>query len=266
MKLKRITLSPSMIVAMVALFVALSGGAYATVALNQVRSQHIKNGEVKTVDLANSAVTTAKIKNNAVTSAKIKNGTIAAADLAPAAATDLNDASTVGGLSVAQIVAAAGGRYLEARQAAGSVDIRTLTAQDLVTLNLPEAGKYLITARMPVICTYDGSDATGATPDATTTLQPNIMAKLQLVVGGSVTDTIVDTCEAEAGQVIVLVGVFSGRKTVEVTRQIEVTGPTAVTLRGLSETSIVLFIPTPAAARVNASAASSVIQAITVRT
>jgi len=61
-----------MVVAGVALFVALGGGAYAGVALNQVKSGNIKNGEVKAVDLANNAVTSVKIKNGAVTLADIQ--------------------------------------------------------------------------------------------------------------------------------------------------------------------------------------------------
>jgi len=85
--LKRHTPSPAMIVALVALFVALGGAAYAGVTLsnNSVKSATIKNGEVKTVDLANSAVTNAKLKNNAVNSAKVKNGSLEATDLSAAA-------------------------------------------------------------------------------------------------------------------------------------------------------------------------------------
>ena len=284
------------VVALVALFIALSGGAYAGVTLNQVRSVHIKNGEVKTVDLANNAVKLAKINNNAINSAKIQNsqvtsadladgtvasadiadatvssaditdGTIASADLAASATADLNDASTLGGLSVSQIVAAAGGRYLEARQAVGNVNVETLTDQNLVTLNLPEAGKYLITARMPVSCTYDGSDLTGATPDAAAALQPNLIAKARLFVGGTLTDTVTQTCEADSAIAVVLAAVFRGSTVVEITRQIEVTGPTAVQLSGLSETSLVLFFTFPAAQRITATASGSIIQSISVRT
>lgn len=91
MKLIRHTPSPSMIVALVALFVALGGAAYAGVTLsnNTVRSATIVNGQVKTVDLANSAVTNAKLKNNAVNSAKVKDGSLQATDLSPAAQTAL---------------------------------------------------------------------------------------------------------------------------------------------------------------------------------
>jgi hypothetical protein len=81
--LKRHAPSPAMIVALVALFVALGGAAYAGVTLsnNSVRSGTIVNGQVKTVDLANSAVANAKLKNNSVNSAKIKNNTVASGDI-----------------------------------------------------------------------------------------------------------------------------------------------------------------------------------------
>jgi hypothetical protein len=53
---------------------------------------------------------------------------------------------------------------------------------------------------------------------------------------------------------------------VEVTRQIEVTGPATVELRGLAETSIFFLVSGPAAARITANSSNSIIQAITVRT
>ena len=76
-----------MIVALVALFVALSGAAYAGITLsnNSVRSNTIVNGQVKAADLANNAVTRAKIKNDAVNSSKVANGTIEVADISTAA-------------------------------------------------------------------------------------------------------------------------------------------------------------------------------------
>jgi hypothetical protein len=72
-----------MIVAMIALFVALGGAAYAGVTLsnNTVRSNHIKNGEVKLADLGNLSVSNAKLRNNSVSSAKIRNGEVAPEDL-----------------------------------------------------------------------------------------------------------------------------------------------------------------------------------------
>ena len=83
-RLRRITPSPSMIVAMAALFVALGGAAYAGVTLskNSVTSATIKNGAVKSADLANLAVTNTKLKNNAVNSAKVKDGSLTGLDVA----------------------------------------------------------------------------------------------------------------------------------------------------------------------------------------
>ena len=92
--------SPAMIVAMIALFVALTGGGYAAVTLssNSVRSSTIVNGQVKTADLANGAVTNAKLKNSAVNSAKVKNGTLEVADLSGAALADLRSPSIMWGV------------------------------------------------------------------------------------------------------------------------------------------------------------------------
>ena len=74
---KRFFPTPSMIVAMIALFVALGGAAYAGISLsdNSVSSDQIANGQVRNADLHNSSVDTLKIRN----------GTIRAVDLSPAA-------------------------------------------------------------------------------------------------------------------------------------------------------------------------------------
>jgi hypothetical protein len=73
-----------MVVALIALFVALSGVAVAGVTLsnNTVRSNNIVNGQVKNADLATNSVGKLKIKNNAVDSAKIADGAVADADIA----------------------------------------------------------------------------------------------------------------------------------------------------------------------------------------
>ena len=264
--------TPSMIVATVALIVAMGGVGVAAVTLanNSVLSKHIKNGQVKTADLAKNAVTSTKIKDSAVGSAKIQDGTVGIADLSAAASADLNDASTVGGLTPVQIIAATGGKYFEARQAAGTVDVNTLTDKTLATLNLPEAGKYLISARMPVNCTYDGTGAVSGLPPNTDQVAPYFVAKAKLFVGGTLTDTVVDSCQAEASNFALVAPVLFGTKTVEITRQIDVTGPTTVQLKGLAETSLIFVVITiieqPSAARVTATASGSILQAITVRT
>ena len=82
------------VLAAVALFVALGGGAYAALKLpkNSVKSATIKNGQVKAADLAKKSVTSAKIKdgqvktadlaNNSVSGAKITDGQVGGADIA----------------------------------------------------------------------------------------------------------------------------------------------------------------------------------------
>jgi hypothetical protein len=66
--------SPAMIVAILALIVAMAGGAYAAaVPKNSVGAKQLKKNAVKTGKIVNGAVTSGKIANNAVTSDKIAN-------------------------------------------------------------------------------------------------------------------------------------------------------------------------------------------------
>ena len=72
------------VVSVIALFVALGGGAYAAFHLpkNSVTSRNIKNGQVKTPDLASGAVNGGKIAQNSVASGQIVNGQVQSSDLA----------------------------------------------------------------------------------------------------------------------------------------------------------------------------------------
>ena len=67
-------ISPASVLAMVALFVALGGGAYA--AAGKIGTPDIKNGAVTKVKIAKNAVTGPKIKNDVVTGAKVKESTL----------------------------------------------------------------------------------------------------------------------------------------------------------------------------------------------
>jgi hypothetical protein len=66
-------LSYANVIATIALFIALGGGAYAAVTAprNSVTSRSIKDGQVKRVDLAKRAVTNSRIGPNAVSNSKI---------------------------------------------------------------------------------------------------------------------------------------------------------------------------------------------------
>jgi len=63
--------SPAMIVAIIALFAALSGSAYAALGKNSVGSRQLKS----------KAVTTGKIANNAITSVKVAKGSLTGEDI-----------------------------------------------------------------------------------------------------------------------------------------------------------------------------------------
>lgn len=65
-------LSPAMVVALIALFVAMGGSAYAVIRLppNSVGTKQLKNG----------AVTNAKLRNGAVTATKVKMGSLLASN------------------------------------------------------------------------------------------------------------------------------------------------------------------------------------------
>lgn len=69
----------------VALFVALSGAAYAastTLGRKSVKTQNLANGAVTTLKLRNGSVSNLKLRNGAVSGAKIASGTIGATQLA----------------------------------------------------------------------------------------------------------------------------------------------------------------------------------------
>jgi hypothetical protein len=76
-------LSPSTVISCIALFVALSGAAYATtLGKNAVKTKNIAKGAVTNAKVKNSSITAAKIANGAVIGSKIANGAVGAAKLA----------------------------------------------------------------------------------------------------------------------------------------------------------------------------------------
>ena len=70
--------SPALVIAVVALFVGLGGGAYAA---NKIGTNNLKNNAVTSKKIKNNAVNSNKIKDSAVTSKKIKNGEVKGEDL-----------------------------------------------------------------------------------------------------------------------------------------------------------------------------------------
>jgi hypothetical protein len=136
-KLRSILPSPSMLVALAALAVALSGTAYAatTIGTGQlgngaVTTPKLHNGAVTTTKLAGGAVTNGKVKNNAVTSGKVKDGSLLARDFKP------------GELSVGQVQGVQGppgpqGPAGPPGAASGTAGSVALTPEDLPAGTLP---------------------------------------------------------------------------------------------------------------------------------
>lgn len=78
-------LSVANVLSCIALFVALSGAAYAattTLGKKAVKTQNLANGSVTKLKLRGGAVTNLKLRNGAVTGAKIANATIGSSQLA----------------------------------------------------------------------------------------------------------------------------------------------------------------------------------------
>jgi hypothetical protein len=120
MKKVREQLSPSLVISLVALFVALGGGAYAAIGINSVGTKQLKRNAVTAAKIKRSAVTTPKVKNQAITAAKLKNNAVTSAKLANGgvASSKLADSSVVeskiadGSVSEAKLGPSVGGRVL----------------------------------------------------------------------------------------------------------------------------------------------------------
>jgi hypothetical protein len=81
-------LNPATVLSCIALFVALSGAAYAAgIGKKSVKTRHLGNGSVTTLKLRGGAVTTPKLRNLAVTTAKLRNLAVSNPKLGDAAVT-----------------------------------------------------------------------------------------------------------------------------------------------------------------------------------
>lgn len=120
-------LSPALVISVIALFVALGGGAYAALGKNSVGSKQLKKNAVVTKKIKNNAVTRQKIKNNAVNGAKVDEaslGTVPSARSAQSA----QSADTVKGHSTfpqTRVTATSAPTENAAREAAPEVPLFT---------------------------------------------------------------------------------------------------------------------------------------------
>jgi hypothetical protein len=127
-KLTRI--HPASVVAMLALFLALSGISYA--AAGKVGSSEIKNGAVTKAKIKKEAVTGPKIKNDAVTGAKVKESTLAT----------VPDAAKLAGILPAGLESKGFGGKGDAKH----VELAPDSVTEIAGQELP-AGTYLVLAR-----------------------------------------------------------------------------------------------------------------------
>jgi hypothetical protein len=117
--------SPALIIALIALFVSLSGVSYG-VATGFIDSREIKNNEVRSVDIRNNQIRTRDLRNNEIRGIDIRNSTVQSRDIAlnavtgddvkeetlqkvPSAlladtATSANSATTAGSVSTLRII------------------------------------------------------------------------------------------------------------------------------------------------------------------
>ena len=111
--------SHATVVAYLALFVALGGGAYAisVAKKNSVVSKSIKNGQVKTKDLAKNAVNGAKVADNSLSGADVNESSLGAVPLAAHANSAAPSGSAGGDLN---------GNYPSPAIAAGAVTANKL--------------------------------------------------------------------------------------------------------------------------------------------
>ncbi len=76
MKRLKDQITPALLISVLALFVALGGGAYAALGKNSVGSKQLKKNAVTTKKIKNKAVTGAKIKKKTITGSRIKANTL----------------------------------------------------------------------------------------------------------------------------------------------------------------------------------------------
>ena len=202
--MRRYTPSPSMLVALIALFVSLGGVSYG-VATGSITGKTIKNNTVGTKDLKNNDIRSGDIRNNSVTGADINESKLGTVPRAASAG------SASGAANASQLGGQAPSAYQE-RAIAGfrdaAVDISDSSAfHTLATLSLP-AGSYAINAKLnldgasipvtlAVVCRLvAGTDTDQATSSFTAPGPGHASVALQVVHTQSTSAGAVVQCES----------------------------------------------------------------------
>lgn len=127
-------LNPATVISCIALFVALSGAAYAAgLGKKSVKTRHLGNGSVTTLKLRNGAVNTPKLRNFAVSTAKLRTLAVSAAKLG-------NGAVIAGKLANGAVRASAlgGGVVTTAKLQNGAVNTAKLAPNSVATGKLQD--------------------------------------------------------------------------------------------------------------------------------
>ena len=234
-------------------------------AKNSVVSKSIKNKNVKTADIKPGAVKVKQLAGNSVDTSKIADGTVGTADigdgqvgtadigdgsgrlddLSTAAKTDLNDAATLGGLTVAQIVAASGGEYIEANQVA-SRQRRGAPGQRDDAGDAQPAARRQVADQRP----RPGRPASGTTPAAPTRTGHGSAVDQPCVLRPRRASSRAPPCSSRRPRAVrprparpsSSPRITVGTATVDMTRLVTVAGPTALTLKGSSAASNALGV------------------------
>jgi hypothetical protein len=200
--------SAALVVACVALFVALGGGAYAAFNLpkNSVGSKQIKNGAVVNSKLANNSVATGKIRNGAVTASKINATGLTVPNATNA--TNATNAANLGGLAPSSYTTESNFSQGSPNQTignafatVGSVSITTDGTKRLIGMAAVHAvngtagtGAYLV-CRNTVDGTAGVNDTAYAAPFGQTIVDASVSPLASAVVGAG-THTVTLQCEA----------------------------------------------------------------------
>jgi len=130
--------SPAIVIASLALMVALAGTSYAAIV--------IPKNSVGTAQLKNNAVGTAQLKNSAVVASKVKKGSLKAVDFAPGQL----PAGPAGAAGAAGPAGPAGPSDAYSKFANGPIVIPGGSGATLSSLSIPQAGSYVIIAKMVI--------------------------------------------------------------------------------------------------------------------
>lgn len=130
--------SPSMIVALIALVVSMTGVA---VAANQIGGKDIKRNAIKTSKIKDAAVTTNKIRDAAVTAAKLAPGTIPSNSLADGAVTTTKLAD--GAVTTAKLDPSERSEAFTASH--GQITLPPATDTVAIQVTLPTPGNFVVT-------------------------------------------------------------------------------------------------------------------------